>query len=147
MRGIVAVLVLALAACAEPSYVETAGVTPMGQPSTWTNEVLFQVHDAFRQTPPDCVAILPLNAAAELADGAEAAAKVRRALFAQLAPQARDVQHGLLQQHQLRLDLDVEAARSLEQAQQHLAEGDVLQRTVEDRFAGRAHSKSTGAEL
>ena len=89
MRGIVAVLVLALAACAEPSYVETAGVTPMGQPSTWTNEVLFQVHDAFRQTPPDCVAILPLNAAAELADGAEAAAKVRRALFAQLAPQAR----------------------------------------------------------
>ncbi|MNC71783.1 hypothetical protein D3C75_1227410 [compost metagenome] len=44
----------------------------------------------------------------------------------QLAAEALDVEQGLLQQHQLRLHLHVEAPRGLEQAQQHLAEGDVL---------------------
>src|SRR5262249_27094699 len=40
-------------------------------------------------------------------------------------------------QHELRLDLDVESPRGLEQAQQDLAEGDLLQRLVEDRLADR----------
>ncbi|MNJ72823.1 hypothetical protein D3C77_695340 [compost metagenome] len=39
-----------------------------------------------------------------------------------LASESFDVEQGLLQQHQLRLHFDIEAARSLEQAQQDLAE-------------------------
>ena len=54
------------------------------------------------------------------------------------APQALDVEQGLLQHHQLRLDFDVEPARGLEQAQQHAAEGDFVQRPVEDRLADGA---------
>src|SRR5258706_4375969 len=59
----------------------------------------------------------------------------------EVAAQAFDVQQGFLQQDQLRLDLDVEAPRSLEQAQQHLAERDLLERPVEDRFTHRAYRR------
>ena len=59
----------------------------------------------------------------------------------ELAAEAFDVEQGLLQQNQLRLDFDVEAARGLEQLQQHAAEGNVLQRAVEHRFAHRAHRR------
>ncbi|MCY1363280.1 hypothetical protein D9M69_500350 [compost metagenome] len=44
----------------------------------------------------------------------------------QLAAQAFDVQQGFLQQDQLRLHFHVEAARSLEQAHQHLTEGNIF---------------------
>jgi hypothetical protein len=57
----------------------------------------------------------------------------------ELPPEALDVQQRLLQQDQLRLDHHVEAPRDLEQAQQHGAEGNVLQRLVEDRLADGAH--------
>ena len=56
----------------------------------------------------------------------------------QLAPQALDVEQGLLQQHQLRLDLHVETARGLEQAQQEVTEGDLADRFLPYRFADRA---------
>ena len=56
----------------------------------------------------------------------------------ELAPEPFDVEQRLLQQHELRLHLDVEAARGLEQPQQHAAERDLLQRPVEDRLAHRA---------
>ena len=56
----------------------------------------------------------------------------------ELASEALDVEQRLLQQHELRLDLDVEALRGLKEPQQHLAERDLLQRLVEDRFAHRA---------
>ena len=59
-------------------------------------------------------------------------------LRVEVATEALDVQQRLLQQHELRLDLDVEAARGLEQAQQHLAERDVLERPVELRLADGA---------
>ena len=59
----------------------------------------------------------------------------------QLAAQPFDVQQGLLQQHQLRLDFHVEAAGGLEQAQQQLAEGDVFQRALEDRLADAANRR------
>ncbi len=52
--------------------------------------------------------------------------------------QALDVEHGLLQQDQLRLDARIEAAQGLEQPQQHDGEGDVLQRLVEDGLADAA---------
>ena len=44
----------------------------------------------------------------------------------ELAPEALDVEQRLLQQHELRLDLHVEATRRLEQPHQHLAELDLL---------------------
>ncbi|MOA52856.1 hypothetical protein D3C78_1762190 [compost metagenome] len=44
----------------------------------------------------------------------------------QLAAQAFDVQQGFLQQDQLWLHFHVEAPRGLEQAHQHLAEGNIF---------------------
>ena len=56
-------------------------------------------------------------------------------LGVELAAQALDVEQGFLQQHQLRLDFDVEATRGLEQPHQHLAQRDVFERPVEMRLA------------
>src|SRR5579863_3441679 len=72
-------------------------------------------------------------------DGAGGAPDIQ--LRIQLAPQALDVEQRLLQQNQLRLDLHIEAARDLEQPQQDAAEGDVLQRPVEDRLEHGAHRR------
>ena len=58
----------------------------------------------------------------------------------ELAPESLDIEQGLLQQYELRLNFDVEPAGSLEQAQQHLAQGNLGQRPVEIGFANRAHS-------
>ncbi len=57
----------------------------------------------------------------------------------QFAAQPFHVQQGFLQQDQLRLDFHVEAARGLEQAQQHLPQRDLRQRPIEIRFADGAH--------
>ena len=57
----------------------------------------------------------------------------------ELAAQTLDVEQRLLQQHQLGLDLDVEAARRLEEAHQHDAQRDLAQRPVEHRLAAGAH--------
>ena len=56
-------------------------------------------------------------------------------------PRPFDVEQRLLQQDQLRLNLHVEAARGLEQAQQHLREGDFLERLVEYGLANGAHRR------
>ncbi len=53
----------------------------------------------------------------------------------ELAAEALDVEQGLLQQHQLRLDFHIELARGLEQAQQHAAQRNLLERPVEEGFA------------
>src|SRR5204862_4235677 len=57
----------------------------------------------------------------------------------ELAAEAFDVQQRLLQQHQLRLDFDVETARGLKQAQKQTAEGNLFQRAGENRLAHGAH--------
>ena len=57
----------------------------------------------------------------------------------QVAPEAFDIEQGLLQQHQLRLNFNVEPARGLEQAHQHQSQGNLLERPVEVRFADGAH--------
>src|SRR5690606_13502932 len=49
----------------------------------------------------------------------------------QLPPKALDVEQRLLQQHQLRLDFDLEAPRGLKQTHQHHAQRDLPERTVE----------------
>ena len=84
-------LVLALAAvtgCASPTYVNK------GEGETgWLgmNEVVFQVHDAYKAGPPDCVAILPLTIKTPSQPMAtpEDAAKVRVSLYAHLATQSK----------------------------------------------------------
>ncbi len=52
-----------------------------------------------------------------------------------------DLQQRLLDQHQLRLDLRIESLRRLEQADQHLAEGNFFERLVCDRLADRSHRR------
>ncbi len=52
---------------------------------------------------------------------------------------ALDVEQGLLQQQQLRLDRQLVAVRDLEQLDQHLAQRDLRQRAGEVRLAHRAH--------
>ena len=58
-----------------------------------------------------------------------------------LPAQAFDIEQGFLQQHQLRLNFHVEAARRPEKPQQHLAKGNVLERLVEYGFANRANRR------
>src|SRR6266571_6728624 len=62
----------------------------------------------------------------------------------ELAAEALDVEQRLLQHDELRLDLDAETARGLEQLQQHAPERDFLQRPVEDRLA---HGADLGLEF
>src|SRR5882762_1002964 len=57
----------------------------------------------------------------------------------ELSPEPLDVEQRLLQHDELRLDLDVEAARDLEQAHERAAKGDFLQRPVEERLAHGAN--------
>src|SRR5205823_9783320 len=52
-----------------------------------------------------------------------------------LAPESLDVQQRLLQQHKLRLDLNIEAARCAKELHQHFRERDFLQRPIEYRLA------------
>lgn len=81
--------VLALGACAEPIFVDRAQGTIV--PEDWPNQVVFLVPDTYHQRKPSCIAILPLTAAGKT--GTESTAKVRRALYAHLAPQAkRDIE-------------------------------------------------------
>jgi tetratricopeptide (TPR) repeat protein len=83
-----ALCLAALSACASPTYVNR------GEGETgWLgmNEVVFQVHDAYKASPPDCVAILPLTIKAPSQPVAtpEDAAKVRMSLYAHLATQSK----------------------------------------------------------
>src|SRR3954462_11573488 len=64
----------------------------------------------------------------------------------ELAAESLDVEQRLLQHHELRLDLHVEAARSLEQPQQQLAEIDLLQWPREYRLAHRADRRLEGVD-
>lgn len=58
--------------------------------------------------------------------------------------QAFDVKEGLLQQHQLRLDFDMEAPGSLKQAHQYHAQRDFLERPIK---VGLAHRTNRGLQF
>src|SRR5690606_24842128 len=62
-------------------------------------------------------------------------------LGVELAAQPLDVQQGLLQQDQLGLYFHIEPTGGLEQAQQQLTEGDVLERAFEDGLADAADGR------
>ncbi len=82
--------------CVTPSFVDRAREE---EPSTAVviDPVVYQVHESFRKAPPRCVAVLPFKSQTETdADGAavptftaEEVERVRRALFAHLAPQRK----------------------------------------------------------
>ena len=55
----------------------------------------------------------------------------------ELSAQTFDIEQGFLQQHQLRLDLDIEAARGLEQAHQDQTERNLLERPIKKGLANR----------
>ena len=62
----------------------------------------------------------------------------------ELATQPFHIEQGLLQQHQLRLHLHVEATGGVEQIEQHVAEGDLGERFLED---GLQHGADGELEL
>ena len=81
-------LLLGLAACSAPAYVDQGKAEQTGVLSL--DPVLFQVHPAFAATTPDCVAILPLAIpGVGGADAAADASRVRLALYAHLQTQAK----------------------------------------------------------
>jgi len=84
------VALVALAACAEPHYVDQ---TQADSGLSLGPDVTFQVSEAFKVSPPDCVAILPLTVKAQTPQQppptAEDAAKVRQSLFAHLSTQSK----------------------------------------------------------
>ncbi len=84
----VTLALIAITGCASPSYINK------GEGETgWLgmNEVVFQVNDAYKANPPDCVAILPLTIKTPSQPMAtpEDAAKVRLSLYAHLATQSK----------------------------------------------------------
>lgn len=77
--ALAAMLVLALAGCDAPAYVDTATGSAVVLP--WQDKVEYRVGAAWHPAPPDCIAIVALVAAPG-AVGADGAAIVRRALIA-----------------------------------------------------------------
>ncbi len=81
--------------CASPSFVDK-GKDGSSASSDPFNSVVFQVHDAYKNSPPNCVAVLPFETSSK--DTSETITvdqteTVRRAFYAHLAPQGkRDVE-------------------------------------------------------
>lgn len=82
-------LAAVLAACAAPTYVDHGSGRTMGLLDF--NVIAFEVRDAYRASPPDCIAVLPLTVRTPGDPQAtpEDAAKVRMSLFAHLATQSK----------------------------------------------------------
>ena len=82
-----------LSGCASPSFVDKGKGDSSGNPF---NDVLFQVHDAYKAAPPDCVAVLPFETSSEDSDEGitvDQTETVRRAFYAHLAPHGkRDIE-------------------------------------------------------
>ncbi|WP_135075149.1 tetratricopeptide repeat protein [Terasakiella sp. SH-1] len=89
-----AVCLITLNACTTPSYVEEGkddlSLNPL-------NEVHFKVYDSYKQSPPNCVAVLPLTNEHDNSEKAslsfDEGKAVRQAFYAHLAPQGkRDIE-------------------------------------------------------
>jgi TPR repeat protein len=74
---------LSLGACASPNFVDKSK-SPTGER---INEVAFEVHDIYQSDPPSCIAVLPFTPKGGVK--AEDAERVRRAIYAHLAPQRK----------------------------------------------------------
>jgi tetratricopeptide (TPR) repeat protein len=81
--------------CASPSFVDKGKEDASGSRDPF-NSVVFQVHDAYKSSPPNCVAVLPFETSAKDADegiSVDQTETVRRAFYAHLAPQGkRDIE-------------------------------------------------------
>ncbi len=136
---------LALAACGDPAYVDTAHP---GTVLPWQDAVEYRVAPSWRQAPPDCIAILPL-AADSKAVGADGAAIVRRAVYGHLAPQGRRFVP-LERVDHVAAGLSGDAAARRRDLGRRLHCGAVLSGTVTDYsadFYGLYSSVSVGATL
>ncbi|TAN61676.1 MAG: tetratricopeptide repeat protein [Magnetospirillum sp.] len=89
MRHLPAILAAAMLAACAPVTIDAGRGAAEAPPEQ--SEVAFHLDDAYRAAPPDCVAVMPFAGAEGVApDDAE---RVRRAVFAHLAPQGkRDVE-------------------------------------------------------
>lgn len=94
LRAILATVAagLLLSACGTPSYVnENRSSAEMGNDTPSVETVSYKIHNAFRERPPQCVAVLPLDDNGKLEPAQREG--VRRIFYAQLAPQKkRDVE-------------------------------------------------------
>ena len=83
---------LLLSACGTPGYVnENRSSAEMGEDTPSVETVTYKIHNAFRERPPQCIAVLPLDDNDKLQEGERE--DVRRIFYAQLAPQKkRDVE-------------------------------------------------------
>ena len=88
-------LVLLLVGCASPSYVDKGKDGSSGTDVLF-NSVVFQVHDTYKNSPPNCVAVLPFETTLEnKKDGItfDQTETVRRSFYAHLSPQGkRDIE-------------------------------------------------------
>jgi hypothetical protein len=88
-------LALLLAGCTTPSYVDKGKGGSAGIGNTF-NSVIFEVYEAYKSSPPKCVAVLPFETSGKDVDediSVDQTETVRRAFYAHLAPQGkRDVE-------------------------------------------------------
>jgi Flp pilus assembly protein TadD len=84
-----------VAGCASPTFVDKGKEDASGSGDPF-NSVVFQVHDAYKSSPPNCVAVLPFETSAKDAGediSVDQTETVRRAFYAHLAPQGkRDIE-------------------------------------------------------
>ena len=64
----------------------------------------------------------------------------------EFAAEAFNIEQCFLQQHELRLHLDIETSGGLEQSQQHAAERNILQRARKNRLANRTDCRFEGVD-
>ena len=82
---------IAVSACVTPGYVnENRSVSEMGDEDPSLEKVVYKIHNSFRKSPPNCIAVLPLDDNGKLQS--EQREEVRRVFYAQLAPlKKRDI--------------------------------------------------------
>ena len=77
-----------LSACGSPNYVnENRSAVEMGDDAPSLETVAYKVHNSFREEPPQCIAVMPLDDNGKLQP--EERENVRRIFYAQLAPQKK----------------------------------------------------------
>ena len=77
-----------LAGCASPTYVDKGEGDAV---TLGLNDVTFQVHESYKKSPPDCVAVLPftVKSPSDHPVAAEDVAKVRQSFYAHLSVQSK----------------------------------------------------------
>ncbi len=86
------IFISVLAGCATPSYIDKDREDKNGSNNISLQPVFFQVHQSYRDNPPECIAVLPFNSASGNKDsafggaGAREAMEVRKAFYGHISP-------------------------------------------------------------